>query len=255
MSPAEVAPAGTPDPVTDPEACEEALRSRAAAAVAGRPGRWTPTRGGRRSTSSPRWACSTTPTGWSSMTAPITCATSGTRSKPAHGLKFWAHLTSTDLVHWVDQPPALAPSSACDMHGCYSGSGIVHDGSVRFVYTGNVFSPDGVRLPHQNLATRERGRPGREAPGEPGHPSAGRATPATSATRRSGRRTAGTGWCWAPRPSTASGRCCFCALPDLVSLGRAGRDRWRCRRTPGGTCGSARTCCTCVATMSWWSHH
>ena len=75
--------------------------------------------------------------------------------EPAHGLKFWAHLTSTDLVHWVEQAPALVPSSPHDRHGCYSGSGIVHDGAVRFLYTGNVFSPDGRRLPHQNLATLE----------------------------------------------------------------------------------------------------
>ena len=41
------------------------------------------------------------------------------------------------------------------MHGCYSGSAVVHEGSVRFLYTGNVFGPDGARLPHQNLATLE----------------------------------------------------------------------------------------------------
>ena len=71
----------------------------------------------------------------------------------AHALKFWAHLTSTDLVHWTEQPIALAPSHDYESHGCYSGSGIVHEGAVRFLYTGNVRTPDGGRTPFQNLAT------------------------------------------------------------------------------------------------------
>ncbi|HYN55958.1 MAG TPA: glycoside hydrolase family 32 protein [Motilibacterales bacterium] len=70
-----------------------------------------------------------------------------------HALKFWAHLTSTDLVHWTEQPVALAPSHDYESHGCYSGSGIVHEGAVRFLYTGNVRTPDGGRTPFQNLAT------------------------------------------------------------------------------------------------------
>jgi len=72
---------------------------------------------------------------------------------PTHGLKFWAHLTSTDLVNWAEQPVALAPSHPYESHGCYSGSGIVHDGSVRFLYTGNVRTPNGGRTPFQLLAT------------------------------------------------------------------------------------------------------
>ena len=72
---------------------------------------------------------------------------------PKHALKFWAHLTSTDLVHWTQQPIALAPSRPYESHGCYSGSGIVHDGAVRFLYTGNVRTPDGGRTPMQLLAT------------------------------------------------------------------------------------------------------
>ncbi len=72
---------------------------------------------------------------------------------PRHSLKFWAHLTSTDLVHWTEQPIALAPSQDYESHGCYSGSGIVHEDAVRFLYTGNVRTPDGGRTPFQLMAT------------------------------------------------------------------------------------------------------
>ena len=72
---------------------------------------------------------------------------------PKHALKFWAHLTSTDLVRWTEQPIALAPSQPYESHGCYSGSGIVVDDAVRFLYTGNVRTPDGGRTPFQLLAT------------------------------------------------------------------------------------------------------
>lgn len=72
---------------------------------------------------------------------------------PAHALKCWAHLTSTDLVHWQEQPPALVPSQPYESHGCYSGSAVVHEGAVRFLSTGNVRTPDGGRTPFQNLAT------------------------------------------------------------------------------------------------------
>lgn len=70
----------------------------------------------------------------------------------AHALKFWAHLTSTDLVHWTEAPIALAPSDPYDRNGCYSGSAIVHDGAVHFVYTGNVRGDAGQRYPYQNVA-------------------------------------------------------------------------------------------------------
>jgi beta-fructofuranosidase len=72
---------------------------------------------------------------------------------PKHALKFWAHLTSPDLVHWTEQPIALAPSHDYESHGCYSGSGIVHEDAVRFLYTGNVRTPEGGRTPFQLLAT------------------------------------------------------------------------------------------------------
>ncbi|MGB8022325.1 MAG: sucrose-6-phosphate hydrolase [Candidatus Nanopelagicales bacterium] len=66
---------------------------------------------------------------------------------------FWVHLSSLDLVHWSDPAIALAPSNDFDSHGCYSGSGIVQDGQVRLLYTGNVRTPDGGRTPYQCLAT------------------------------------------------------------------------------------------------------
>ena len=71
---------------------------------------------------------------------------------PKHALKFWAYVTSTDLVHWSEPTVALAPSHPYESHGCYSGSGIVADGHVRVLYTGNVRTPDGGRTPYQLMA-------------------------------------------------------------------------------------------------------
>jgi beta-fructofuranosidase len=72
---------------------------------------------------------------------------------PRHAQKFWAHLTSPDLVHWTEHEPALTPSHPYDKDGCYSGSGVVQDGAVRFFYTGNVRGPKGERMSYQNVAT------------------------------------------------------------------------------------------------------
>lgn len=70
-----------------------------------------------------------------------------------HATKFWAHVTSPDLVTWSEPSVALAPSDPIDKDGCYSGGAIVVDGVVTFLYTGNVRGPAGERWPHQNLAT------------------------------------------------------------------------------------------------------
>lgn len=58
------------------------------------------------------------------------------------GAMHWGHATSTDLVHWHDQPIALAPDQPYDADGVFSGCAIVHDGKPVIMYTG-------VNNPHQ----------------------------------------------------------------------------------------------------------
>lgn len=67
-----------------------------------------------------------------------------------HGLKSWFHLTSKDLVHWIDKGPALLPDNQYDSHGVYSGSALEVDGNLFIFYTGNVRTNDWKRIPYQN---------------------------------------------------------------------------------------------------------
>ena len=55
-----------------------------------------------------------------------------------HKDKYWAHLTSKDLINWDWQPVALTPSDWFDSHGVFSGHALSHDDELMLFYTGNV---------------------------------------------------------------------------------------------------------------------
>lgn len=75
-----------------------------------------------------------------------------------HGLKFWGHVKSNDLVNWEEMDIVLAPSSWYDSHGCYSGSGIDNDGELTLIYTGNVKDENNNRETYQAIVTSKNGR-------------------------------------------------------------------------------------------------
>ncbi|MGM0974644.1 MAG: glycoside hydrolase family 32 protein [Bacillota bacterium] len=75
----------------------------------------------------------------------------------AHGAKYWGHYSSNDLIHWQEEPIALAPDQWYDRNGCYSGSAIEHDGKLYLFYTGNVKTEDDQRETYQCLAVSEDG--------------------------------------------------------------------------------------------------
>ncbi|AOM81497.1 glycoside hydrolase family 32 protein [Salisediminibacterium beveridgei] len=74
-----------------------------------------------------------------------------------HGAKFWGHVSSTDLVHWMEEPIALAPSEWYEKNGCYSGSAIDRDGELTLMYTGNVKDDEGNRFSYQCTAVSRDG--------------------------------------------------------------------------------------------------
>ncbi|ELZ81943.1 sucrose-6-phosphate hydrolase [Haloferax elongans ATCC BAA-1513] len=57
---------------------------------------------------------------------------------PYHGTIHWGHAVSDDLVHWRDEPVALAPDiDGPDRDGCWSGCAVVDDDGVpTILYTG-----------------------------------------------------------------------------------------------------------------------
>ncbi|MGC5771873.1 glycoside hydrolase family 32 protein [Paenibacillus pabuli] len=69
-----------------------------------------------------------------------------------HGMKYWYHTRSTDLVDWEDVGIGIHPGDTYDSHGAYSGSAIEKEGQLYLLYTGNTRDRDWIRHPYQCLA-------------------------------------------------------------------------------------------------------
>ena len=64
-----------------------------------------------------------------------------------HGLKYWYHVTSPDLLHWTNEGIGLAPDRDYDNKGAHSGSAISVGDALYFYYTGNHRDENWVRTP------------------------------------------------------------------------------------------------------------
>ena len=65
-----------------------------------------------------------------------------------HGLKYWYHVVSEDLIHWNNAGIGLKPDRDYDNKGAHSGSAISVDGQLVFYYTGNHRDENWVRTPY-----------------------------------------------------------------------------------------------------------
>ena len=65
-----------------------------------------------------------------------------------HGLKYWYHVTSPDLVHWENAGIGLKPDCFYDNRGAHSGSAISEGDDLYFFYTGNHRDEDWTRTPY-----------------------------------------------------------------------------------------------------------
>jgi beta-fructofuranosidase len=74
---------------------------------------------------------------------------------PVHGLKYWFHTKSKDLVHWENTGIAIAPNDYFDSHGAYSGSAIEYNEKLYLMYTGNTRDENWTRHPYQCMAIME----------------------------------------------------------------------------------------------------
>lgn len=74
---------------------------------------------------------------------------------PEHGMKHWAHVMSSDLIHWEWSDEMLTPTEAYEKNGCYSGNAYAKDDTLYLYYTANYKAEykGGVRkIPKQAMA-------------------------------------------------------------------------------------------------------
>ncbi len=77
-----------------------------------------------------------------------------------HGLKYWYHVSSPDLISWKNEGIGLRPDTIYDNKGNHSGSAISAGGELYFFYTGNHRDENWVRTPYTCAAIMgEDGRP------------------------------------------------------------------------------------------------
>ena len=69
-----------------------------------------------------------------------------------HGLKYWYHTTSKDLIHWQNEGVGIHPDTIYDNKGVHSGSGFSRDEKLYLFYTGNHRDENWVRTPYTCLA-------------------------------------------------------------------------------------------------------
>ncbi len=69
-----------------------------------------------------------------------------------HGLKYWYHVSSPDLLHWKNEGIGLAPDKEYDNKGTHSGSAISDGEDLYFFYTGNHRDEDWTRTPYTCVA-------------------------------------------------------------------------------------------------------
>ena len=65
-----------------------------------------------------------------------------------HGLKYWYHTTSRDLIRWENAGIGLKPDCFYDNRGTHSGSAISCGDDLYFFYTGNHRDDDWTRTPY-----------------------------------------------------------------------------------------------------------
>ncbi len=81
-----------------------------------------------------------------------------------HGLKYWYHVSSPDLVHWTNEGVGLRPDTVYDNKGTHSGSAISKDGKMYLFYTGNHRDENWIRTPYTCAAVTEDGKDPRKLP-------------------------------------------------------------------------------------------
>ena len=74
-----------------------------------------------------------------------------------HGLKYWYHTVSKDLVTWQNKGVCICPDTFYDNKGAYSGSALPTPDSVYLYYTGNHRDEDWTRKPYTCLVDLKDG--------------------------------------------------------------------------------------------------